>query len=277
MLRRAWPCVAPRSDSLSPSFGSVREACRAGHSPKKTAVRRERLSETTNTTPSIRISCNRGSAVGEISSNRRLPKKPSASPEAPPKTASNRLSDSICSTRRLRAAPRADRIAISLCLPDVRASTRLATLAQAISRTNPTATSKTKSGVRTSPTISLRYGTTLAPICCPLTITAYSGGYNFSTSAMTRPASSWAWAGVTPRLSRPTTVWLYSTPHSCSSAGVKASGTHNSAGPRFQRSPRKGKSKPFGITPITVYGSRSSRIVRPRIFGSAPYRRCQSP
>src|SRR5438046_6406725 len=48
-LRRAWPCVAPRSDSLSPSFGSVREACRAGHSPKKTAVRRERLSETTNT------------------------------------------------------------------------------------------------------------------------------------------------------------------------------------------------------------------------------------
>ena len=64
---------------------------------------------------------------------------------------------------RARLAPRAARTAISLRRASVRARTRLATLAQAISRTHPTAPSSTSSAGRTSPTRSSCSGMTAAP------------------------------------------------------------------------------------------------------------------
>ena len=57
----------------------------------------------------------------------------------PPIMESSTLSVRSCRTMRPRAAPMAARIAISRERPIARANSRLATLAQAISRTQPTA------------------------------------------------------------------------------------------------------------------------------------------
>ena len=62
------------------------------------------------------------------------------------------VSERICRTTRTELAPRAVRIAISFCRARVLTKTRLATLAHAISSTNPTAPSKTSKAGRTSPT-----------------------------------------------------------------------------------------------------------------------------
>ncbi len=48
------------------------------------------------------------------------------------------LSDRSCCTNRPRLAPIASLMPISFCRPDARASSMLATFAQAISRTSPT-------------------------------------------------------------------------------------------------------------------------------------------
>ena len=85
------------------------------------------------------------------------------SPSRPPASASRVVSAKSCRTMRARLAPRAARTAISLRRPSVRASTRLATFAQAISRTHPTAPSSTSSAGRTSPTRSSCSGMTAAP------------------------------------------------------------------------------------------------------------------
>ena len=76
---------------------------------------------------------------------------PTRSPSTPPHTASSRLSVSSCRTTRVRRAPRASRTAISRRRLDPRASSRFATLAQAMRSTKPTAASSTSSDVRMSP------------------------------------------------------------------------------------------------------------------------------
>jgi hypothetical protein len=63
---------------------------------------------------------------------------------------------------RRRPAPSAARKAISRNLPLARISNRFATLAQAISRTRPTAASSTNRGRRTFSVTSTRKGTTAA-------------------------------------------------------------------------------------------------------------------
>ena len=65
----------------------------------------------------------------------------SNSANAPPNTPSNALSVSIWRINRQRPAPSAARTASSFSRPAERASCRLATLAQAMSRTQPTAPS----------------------------------------------------------------------------------------------------------------------------------------
>ena len=70
---------------------------------------------------------------------------PAALPRPPPSSEINRLSVSICRTRRQRPAPSAARTAISRCRAVARASSRLAALTQAISSTSPTAPSSTSS------------------------------------------------------------------------------------------------------------------------------------
>ena len=72
-------------------------------------------------------------------------------PSAPPISASNTLSVIICRTMRNRPAPKAVRSAISFCRPAARTNSRLATFAQAISNTNPTAPKRMKSVGRVFP------------------------------------------------------------------------------------------------------------------------------
>ena len=59
-------------------------------------------------------------------------------PKAPPESASNKFSVSICRIRRVRPAPNDMRTAISRSRVVARASERLAMLAQAMSKTRPT-------------------------------------------------------------------------------------------------------------------------------------------
>ena len=74
----------------------------------------------------------------------------SATPSAPPIAASIRLSDSSCANSRPRLAPMAARTASSRWRALPCASIRLATLAQAISSTKPTAPSSSQSADRVS-------------------------------------------------------------------------------------------------------------------------------
>ena len=57
---------------------------------------------------------------------------------------------------------------------------------------------------------------------------------------------------VTPGFRRARTLWLYMLSHACSSDGVKAIGTQNSAGWLLLIGPRCGKLNDAGMTPTTV-------------------------
>jgi len=93
---------------------------------------------------------------GEAATSALTAQDASISPSPPPAAAITTLSVSNCRTRRIRLAPRAVRSAISLRRDAARASSRLATLAQAMSSTTPTAPSNTNSARPVSPTISSR-------------------------------------------------------------------------------------------------------------------------
>ena len=70
----------------------------------------------------------------------------------PAEQASITLSVSSCRTRRPRPAPIASRVAISFCRAEARASSRLATFAQAVQSTR----AATPSSIRKNTTIILR-------------------------------------------------------------------------------------------------------------------------
>ena len=90
----------------------------------------------------------------------RAPRRSTTRPTAPPAAASTRLSVSICRTSRPRSAPSAMRILISRVRPAARTSSRLPTLAQAISSTQPTAASRISSAGRAAATTVSCSGTT---------------------------------------------------------------------------------------------------------------------
>ncbi len=69
-------------------------------------------------------------------------------PAAPPTRANSTLSVRSCRVRRPRVAPREMRSAISLVRPAERASSKLATLVQAIRSTSPTAPNNSNRRVR---------------------------------------------------------------------------------------------------------------------------------
>ncbi len=94
----------------------------------------------------------RGAPSGTIDISRSISQMLRRSPAIPPIAESSTLSVSICRMMRPRLAPIAARIAISFCLAALRARSRLATFAQAISSTNPTAPSSARSDGFTSRT-----------------------------------------------------------------------------------------------------------------------------
>ncbi len=125
---------------------------------------------------------------------------PTPTPSAPPPSVSSRLSVSNCPKIVARAAPRALRTASSFCRVMPRASSRLATLTQAISSTKPTAPSSSHSiWIRSGGRKSFFSGSTLAPQ--PLSLF----GYTCAICAVTASIFCCACWSVTPGFIRPIT------------------------------------------------------------------------
>ena len=122
--------------------------------------------------------------------NSLTPPYPSTKPQRPPAAASIRLSTSSCRTMRQRLAPRARRSVTSRVRSAARASNRLATLAQAISRTNPTAP-------RSSPKVTIvsppKRGTSTPAL--PL---GGASGLRLASAAMNPVNSALAWSIENP-------------------------------------------------------------------------------
>ena len=97
--------------------------------------------------------------AGPRATRARVHQKATASPAVPPSRPSRRLSVRNCRTSRARPAPSADRTATSRVRDCARASSRFATLTQAISSTKVTAPSSTSSAGRTLRTIRSCSGT----------------------------------------------------------------------------------------------------------------------
>ena len=123
-----------------------------------------------------------------------------ATPQAPPRAASTRLSTSSCRAISARDAPSAVRTVISRWRAVPRASSRLATLAQAISSTKPTAPSSSQREL-VVPRLRklLRNGSTL-------TVQPwFDAGYARAIRAAIAARLALACSTVTPSLSRPRT------------------------------------------------------------------------
>ncbi len=153
---RPRPCL-----SASLRLALVRR--HAGASPASMPVTSERTRVKARTPASTPTSLTRGSWSPRNATMSLTPKPARKRPSAPPATARSSVSANICCRTRRRLAPSAVRTAISLRRPRVFARTRLATLAQAIRRTKPTAPRSTSRAGRTSPTRSSRSGMTMAP------------------------------------------------------------------------------------------------------------------
>ena len=97
------------------------------------------------------ISPVRGRPSGALATSVRMPAYARPRPTTPPASASVRLSDSSSQAIRREPAPSAAWIASSCCLASARTRNRLATLAQAMSRTRPTVPRSTQSTRPTSP------------------------------------------------------------------------------------------------------------------------------
>ena len=160
---RHWLLSTAAAPALSEGPGVHLLAFNAGRMAKPIAE----MTETANVNPSTCRSRRTTSSSGLRTGTRRMRTRaihPAASnPAAPPQAASTRPSMRNWRMRRRRLAPNAERIATSFRLLKTRAKIRLATLAQAIRSTKPTAPSIISRAGRTSPTRSSRIEITDAP------------------------------------------------------------------------------------------------------------------
>lgn len=132
------------------------------------------------------ISSARGKASGIALIAVRVAHTAKSNPAAPPAQARRMLSVSNCLMARPCVAPSAARIANSRARPVERARSKLATFAQAISSTNPTAPSNTNSIGATSPTMSSLNGFTNIPV--PLFTSGYASARFRATESMSKRA-----------------------------------------------------------------------------------------
>ena len=153
-----------------------------------------------NTLQSSDISFSRGVSAG---SNRTKPCRLAAAaskPAIPASAPTNTLSDNNCCINRPEEAPSAPRTAISRSRPAARASIRLATLAQAISRIKTTAPNSSSRRGRVAPTSDSSSGTTVRS---EAQVSGIRQGNSGNKAACSRCNSACACAGVTPSFSRP--------------------------------------------------------------------------
>ena len=144
---RAPPATMPRPPDFIASIGSVREAWRAGRSPKRTHV--------SAAIPAVKASRRRSSGIATNHGVSRVLRKEtrvreracaSKAPQAAPAAARTRLSARSWRMRRRRDAPRASRTAISRWRTCARATIRLAMFAQAMRSTSAEIPSRSHRG-----------------------------------------------------------------------------------------------------------------------------------
>ena len=149
--------------SLSVELRSVRDTLKAGNRPKRMPVtQRDRQGEGEHAPVHAdggAVFADARQAGGTDGQQRaHADEIPGPAPARRPSSASITLSVSSWRMMRARFAPSAERMANSRLRPVARTSSRLATLAQAISSTRPTAPSRTSSELRASPTMESRSG-----------------------------------------------------------------------------------------------------------------------
>jgi hypothetical protein len=194
-------------------------ACHAGTQPNKTPDTIAAATVKISTGTLSRMSTSDGSRYSGIAArNARIRATASPTPTRPPSIASRTLSARNWRTIARGDAPSDARSATSRWRTAPRASSRLATFAQAIRSRKPTPASRNQ-----SPRIVFRdrklfcSGSTLTPQ--PFLASGNSSAIRFAIRAM----SALACSSVTPGLSRPITVSQWKSWLTCS--GVKASGT----------------------------------------------------
>ena len=254
-------CASPASRRCTTSCRSMRAPRRAGPTPKSTTVTTVTASVNSSTEVSSGTPWTCGSRSAASRPSTRELHAASASPRIDPPSASSRLSTNSWRAMRHGLAPRQARSAISRVRALARASSRLATLAQAIRSTVPTAPAGSAAGPRTSPTrvtgerlgdhdrlgiLRLRVRARAAPC-------ARARSRRSARPSRARPAP--AWRRARGGRSRGSTS-------SRSTVGAVSSGIHTSA--------RFGKSKSGGITPTIVAGPSAAWMVLPTISGSPP-------
>ncbi len=135
-------------------------------------------------------------------------------------------------------------------------------MAQAMSRTNPTAPISALKTILMGPPLKRSLnGITRA------SISLLVSGYCFLSRPKIVLSSACASGTPTPARATPKTASTRRSRRSSSAAGVR--GCHSSV--------FVGNCIPCGITPTTVAGISFTLIVCPRIFGSAPYRSVHTP
>jgi hypothetical protein len=192
---------APRKPPWRAACGSAAAERSAGTSAKTTTVASVTPRAKPSTDPSTAISANLGRLAGRSVRSTAIAQNVSVSPSPPAAAARIPASVSTCRSMAPRLAPSAARRANSPSRAVARVSSRLATLAQAMSSTSATAPMSSSSAGRACLTTSWCSGTTrmrrLEPACT---------GCSARSWAASPSISAWAWAQVRPSASRPKTV-----------------------------------------------------------------------
>ncbi len=151
---RPDPALPPRSPCFNPSEGATPDVLMAGAKPNRTPVRTDAARAKARTSPFRPMFLNELRPGGLIESRTGIAHAARSTPSAPPSRARSRLSVSNCRIKRARLAPSAKRMEISRARVAERARRRLATLAQPMTSSEPTAARRTQSTGRISPTAS---------------------------------------------------------------------------------------------------------------------------
>ncbi len=152
-----------------------------------------------STIGSIETSEMRGRLGGAMSSRRLIPSFARPSPTMAPHPASTRLSASICTINARREPPSAERTASSRSRDEARTSSRLATLAHAMSSTNMTAPMSARIAGRTLFTMPSDMGSAYHTV-----FDVFLMGKRDWRSAVRSASCAFAVLSVAPGLSRPT-------------------------------------------------------------------------
>ncbi len=200
------PPVADRPPSRSDACRFGRDNCSAGITPQRRPVTTAAIAATRRTRKSRPTVASRGRSSGIEARSTLTPHSAMSSATASPAIDNTRLSTNKLRAMRHRLAPRAARTDISLDRFAALTSIRLATLAQAIRRTQPTAPRSNTIQFRVRPTVASCSG------AAAQVLSSNQSGYFASRADVILSISRRTCSIVVPSFRRPTTRKLYVRP-----------------------------------------------------------------